>query len=330
MEFEHPIAGPAREAFAAGWAVSGGPLTYRVHTACIVAVQTAIEHADAPRVLEVTVDLGRLEGMWALLFTRREEQQAVHTRTVSDVWRPLIDRDALAAAVDAVRRDAGLSEARRTLGGLAASALAAARTLLRALADLTGWTALRTAVRNAIAAGRAEGMVNAVAIAAERLGTAGVRLDWDIAFQHAYRSLERLDELWAEADTWLARMLDGAATDLGRVLAGAAEDGASREEMIDAAMDVLASDDAAAVAFTVDWAMTTAADDGALELYRSEGVQRVDIITAGDGRVCETCTGFEAGSPWSSLDVPRLPTHPVCRCCYAADVSLSHFAAWFT
>ncbi|MEV4438511.1 hypothetical protein AB0K09_05730 [Streptomyces sp. NPDC049577] len=326
----HPIAEPARAGFAAGWAASGGPMTERVRAACSAAVQTAIEHADDARILEVTVDLGRLEGMWARLFARREKQQADHMRAVAAAWRPLIDREAVAGAVDAVRLHAGLAEARRPLGELAAQALAAARALLRALADLPGWTALRTAVRTAIAAGRAEGMVNAVAIAAERLGARGVRLEWDIAFQHAYRSLERLDELWAETDTWLARMLDGAAGDLGRALAAAAEDGAPREEMIDAALDVLASDDVAAMAFTVDWAMTTAADDGALTLYQSEGVQRVDVITAGDGRVCETCIGYEAGSPWSSLDVPRLPTHPVCRCCYAADVSLSHFASWFT
>ncbi|KAB7850130.1 hypothetical protein [Streptomyces mobaraensis] len=291
-------------------------------------MRTAIEHADDPRVLEVTVDLGRLEGMWARLFSRRQEQQDEHTRAVTAAWRAMVDRDAVAMAVTAVRERAGLAEARRPLGDLAAEALAAARALLRALADHTGWTALRTAVRNALAVGRAEGAVNAVAIAAERLGPHAVQLEWDIAFQHAYRSLERLDELWAEADTWLARMLDGTASDLGRALAGAAEDGASREEMIDSAMDILVSDDAAAVAFTVDWAMTTAADDGALALYQSEGVQRVDVITAGDGRVCEACASYEAGSPWSSLDVPRLPTHPTCRCVYAADVSLSHFAAW--
>ncbi len=326
----HPIAGPAREAFAAGWASSGGPMTDRVRAACSVAVRTAIEHADAPGVLEVTVDLGRLEGMWARLFARRQEQQAAHTRSVTAAWRPLIDPEAVAITVDSVRERGGLAEGRHPFGYLAAEALADARILLGALADRIGWTALRTAVRNALAAGRAEGAVNAVAIAAERLGAHDIRLEWDIAFQHAYRSLERLDALWAEADTWLARMLDGAAADLGRVLAGAVEDGASREEMIDAAMDVLASDDAAAVAFTVDWAMTTAADDGALTLYQSEGVQRIDVITAGDGRVCETCIGYEAGSPWSTLDVPRLPTHPVCRCCYAADVSLGHFAAWFT
>jgi 2'-5' RNA ligase len=321
---EHPIAAPAREAFAAGWALSGGPMTERVKAASRAAVQTAIEHADEPRILEVTIDLGRLEGMWALLFSRREAKQAEHTRLVADVWRTLITRDAVAAMVDRFRSHAGLAEAARDF---LTEAIAAARAMLHALADLTGWTRLRQAIRDAIAAGNAEGMVNAVAIAAERASTVG--LDWNIAFKDAYESLARLDELWGNADGWLGRMLDRAATDLGRMLAQAAEDGATRDEMIDAAMDILASEDVEAVAFTVDWAMTTAADDGALRLYRSEGVQQIDVITAGDGRVCQACADYEADSPWPALDVPRLPTHPVCRCCYAASVSLANFAAWF-
>jgi len=321
---EHPIAAPAREAFAAGWALSGGPMTERVKAASIAAVQTAIERADDPRILEVTIDLGKLEGMWALLFGRREAKQAEHTRLVSDAWRPLIDRDAVADMVDRFRRLAGLTE---TAKDFLSEAIAAARAMLRALANLTGWTALRERIRDAIAAGNAEGMVNAVAIAAERASTVG--LDWNIAFKDAYESLVRLDELWGNADGWLGRMVDRAADDLGRMLAQAAEDGASREEMIDAAMDILTSTDVEAVAFTVDWAMTTAADDGALRLYRSEGVQQIDVITAGDGRVCQTCADYEVGSPWASLDVPRLPTHPYCRCCYAAAVNLASFAGWF-
>lgn len=320
----HPIEDPAREAFAAGWAVSGGPMTERVRAACTAAVHLAVDHADDPRILEVTIDLGKLEGMWALLFQRREEQQAKHTALVAAAWRELIDRDAVAAMVDRFRQDAGLTEG---LSDIAARALAAAKAMLHALTDLTGWGKLRDTLRNAIAAGRAEGMVNAVAIAAERASRIG--LDWNIAFQHAYDSLARLDDIWADTGGWLGRTLDRATGDLGQALAQAAEDGASREEMIDAATGILTSSDPEAVAFVVDWAMTTAADDGALSLYQSEGVQQIDIITAGDGRVCELCIGYEAGSPWSIADAPRMPSHPLCRCCYASSVSLAHFANWF-
>lgn len=323
----HPIEAPAREAFAAGWAISSGPMTARVRAGCTAAVVLAVENADDPRILEVTIDLGKLEGMWALLFKRREEQQAKHTALVADAWRGLIDRDAVAAMVDRFRQYAGLAEAAQDKASIRAEALAAAKNMLHALADLTGWTKIRNLLRDAIAAGRAEGMVNAVAIAAERASRIG--LDWNIAFEDAYRSLERLDELWGNANGWLGRTIDRATADLGRTLAQGAEDGASRDEMIDAAMDILSSSDAEAVAFVVDWAMTTAADEGAMSLYQSEGVLQVDIISAGDGRVCSACIDAEAGSPWNILDAPRMPLHPACRCCYAASVSLSHFAAWF-
>lgn len=327
---EHPMSDPAREAFAAGWAASGGPMTERVKAASTAAVQTAIEHADDPRILEVTIDLGKLEGMWALLFQRREEQQAKHVPLVGAAWSSLADRSAVADMVDRFRQHVGLVEADRDKPNIRAEALAAAKSMLNAIAAAAGagWDALRTTLRDAIAAGRAEGMVNAVAIAAERANRIG--LDWNIAFNDAYRSLERLDEIWADADGWLSRTIDRAAADLGRVLAQGAEDGVSREEMIDVAMDVLASSDSEAVAFVVDWAMTTAADEGALALYRSEGVLQVDIITAGDGRVCSSCVDAEAGSPWQIGDAPRMPLHPACRCCYASTVSLAHFAAWFT
>lgn len=330
LPFEHPMEAPAREAFAAGWAASQGPMTDRVRAACTAAVETAIEHADDPRILEVTIDLGKLEGLWALLFQRREEQQAKHVPLVAAAWRELVDRDVVAATVDRVRQYAGLVEADHDKLSIRAEALAAAKAMLHALADAAGagWDALRTALRDAIAAGRAEGIVNAVAIAAERASLIG--LDWNIAFGDAYRSLERLDEIWADTGGWLGRTIDRAAADLGRVLARDAEDGASRDQMIEDAMNVLTDTDADAVAFIVDWAMTTAADQGALDLYRSEGALRADWISAGDGRVCVTCIDNESGNPWPLTDFPLMPSHPVCRCVPAAEVSLSHFANWFT
>ncbi|MFG2412280.1 2'-5' RNA ligase family protein [Streptomyces goshikiensis] len=320
----HPMESVAREAFATGWALSGGPMTDRVRTACETAVSIATEAADDPDVLRATIDLGRLEGMWALLFQRREEQQSLHMAEVRRQWRELISRDDITVMVDRLRHQLGVTEAVDP-GRLRVEALAAAKAMLRALADLSGFSALRIALRNAIAAGRAEGMVNAVAIAAERAGKVG--LDWNIAFKDAYQSMERLEDLWADAGGWLGRMIDGVAGDLGRTLADGLEAGLDRDALVDAAAELLTGD-AEAVAFTVDWAMTTAADEGALALYRSEGVLQIDIITAGDGRVCGACIDAESGSPWHIGDQPRMPLHPHCRCCYAADVSLAHFANW--
>lgn len=323
----HPMEAVAREAFATGWALSGGPMTERVRAACETAVILATEAADDPDILKATIDLGKLEGMWALLFQRREELQAQHTDRVKALWRDLFTNDDIAAMIDRLRWQLGLTESSNHYrGSLRAEALAAAKAMLSALADLAGFTTVRIALRNAIAAGRAEGMVNAVAIAAERADRIG--LDWNIAFKDAYQAMERLDELWGDAGGWLGRMVDGAVGDLGRTLADGIENGLSRDELIDAASDILTGD-SEAVAFTVDWAMTTAADEGAIALYQSEGVLQIDIITAGDGRVCPACIDAETGSPWRIGDQPRMPLHPNCRCCYAADVSLAHFASWF-
>lgn len=324
---EHPMAAPAREAFAAGWAISGGPMTERVKAASRVAVRLAVESADDPDALRATIDLGRLEGMWALLFQRREEQQALHLKPLQAGWRELIRRDAVAVTVDILRRELGLAEADHDRPNLRTAARAAAQAMLHALRDLTGWNTLRDKLQDAIRAGRAEGMVNAVAVAAEQTGKIG--LDWSIAFTDAYDSLRHLDDIWADTDGWLAKTLDRATADLGRTLADAAENGLSRDEMIDAGMDILTAD-RDAVAFVTDWAMTTAADQGALTLYASEGVASADWISAGDGRVCETCLSNEAGSPWPLIDFPLMPSHPVCRCVPAATVDLAHFATWFT
>lgn len=329
---EHPIAAPAREAFAAGWAASGGPLTERVKAASRVAVQTAIAHAHDPRILEVAVDLGKLEGMWALLFARREEQQQRHARLVADAWRALITRDAIDAAVATFRRYAGLTEARNDTGQdhRQAAAIAAAA-MLSALPDSQSWLGLRAKLRDAIAAGRAEGMVNAVAVAAEQAGRAG--LDWNTAFDDAYQAVERLDEPGEQVATWLARLVQRAETALARVLQRSADNEDDAEAMANAAEDILTPDEGdptgSDVDFITDWAMTSAAALGALALYQSEGVLTADWVSVGDGRVCAQCEANEAGSPWSLRDLPEWPAHPRCRCFVSASVDLDHFAAWF-
>lgn len=329
----HPIEAFAREAFAAGWATSGGPLTERVKAASVAAVQMAIERADDPHILEVTIDLGKLEGMWALLFQRREQQQKRHSRLVADAWRQLIDRDTITAAVTAFRDRLGLAEAdnnqdqdHRREAALAAAAM------LSALPHSQGWHALRTALRDALAAGRAEGMVNAVAIAAEQAGRTG--LDWNTAFDDAYQAVQRLDQPGEHVDTWLARLIHRAETALTRVLQRSADNGDDAEAMADAVEDALTAgeDDPTSsdTGFITDWAMTSAAALGALALYQSEGVLTVDWVSVGDGRVCLACEANEAGSPWALGDLPEWPAHPRCRCFVSASVDLDHFAAWFT
>lgn len=319
-----------KESYAQGWARSGGPMTDRVRQGCAAAVQMAHDHPDRPGLLEVTLHLGHLEGAWATVYQRRENLITRHAESATRAWKQVLTRDLLAGAVSDFRRRAGLLESDTPDQGrdqeLATAAVAAAAAMLQALRSRPEWRALAQAIRKALTAGRAEGIVAAVAIAAEQVHKTG--LDWDLAFEHAYRGLENLDAIWADADGWLGRILERATLDLGRALANAARSGATYAQTLADAMDALDSEDVDAVSFVVDWAMTEALRRGAIDLYASEGVVAVDWLTAGDTRVCIQCDDNEANSPYSPADYPALP-HPRCRCSPSASVDLSNYAAWF-
>lgn len=325
----HPIESYARQAYAAGWAASGGPMTARVRAGCAAAVTIAVEHADSPRILEVTLDLGRLEGMWANLFARREALIDQYTATVTAAWQPLLRPRKLRDAVHRLRADLGLRETDQDdQAAIRAVAASAARSVLQELPLSPGWATLTQALRNALAAGRADGIVAAVATAAHRAARDG--LDWDEAFAQAYQQLERLGSLWSDADTWTARLIARAETDLAQVLADQAEAGVSHGEMLDAATAALHDGRSNAVRFIVDWAMTSAAGSATLATYQAQGARTVDWITAGDGRVCATCDSNESGSPWPIDQVPEVPAHPLCRCVLSAAMNMDRFDSWFT
>jgi hypothetical protein len=315
----HPIAPYARHAYAAGLARSGGPINTRTRAGCRAAVALACEHADDPQIFEVTLKLGSLEGTWAAIFDRRDQLAADQIKLVTDVWRSAFTSQAIADMVRDFRKSLtdGVTEADSDQGILA-RAIRAVKILLGALPYGEAWAKIRTALRNAVAAGRAEGVADAVALAAERTGRIG--LDFNIAFTHAYEQLAKLEDLWGEADGWLGRMLGRATDQLGRALAAAAEAGAPYADMLAAATDILDSPDTDAVSFIVDWALNTGMAQGALSLYRSEGVTRVSWLTAGDLRVCPICEENEQKSPWAIEDFPDIPAHPRCRCVPTSEV----------
>lgn len=321
----------ALDAYRAGWARSGGPMTDRVRRGARAAVRTACEHAGEPGILEATLKLGSLEGVWAQVYQRRDELIARHSYAATAAWKTVLTRDQVAVAVSDFRRRAGISESntgQARNAEIEAAALAAAAALIQALPNRPEWRTLRTALRNAVAAGQAEGAVDAIAIAADRVGTVG--LDWDIAFTDAYAALADLDTLWADADGWLAKILGQAAGELGRSLAASAEAGATYAQMLAGALAALDSGDVKAVSFITDWALTTGLAQGALRLYDSEGVTAVSWITAGDSRVCANCDSNEANGPYAPRDFPDCPAHARCRCCPSADVDLTNYATWFT
>lgn len=324
-----PIEACVRQAFAAGWASSGGPMTDRVRAASVAAVALATEHADDPQILEVAVDLGRLEGMWATLFSRREKLIAQHTAIVNAAWSDLISPRMLRDGIYQLRAELGLTEADsdddpEDDDAVNGAVMAAAVATLRSLPEQPGWGALLTALRDSLAAGRAEGAVAAVAIAAERAKRRG--LNWDTAFGDAVQQLQRLDDLWSDAADWLGRLAARATQDLTRALTSTVR--GTFTDMLNAAVDALTGAASTSVAFTVDWAMTTAAALGGQGIYQAATV--ISWTSVGDGRVCATCEYNEAGSPYTPGDLPAMPAHPKCRCTTSADIDLSRYAAWFT
>ena len=55
-----------------------------------------------------------------------------------------------------------------------------------------------------------------------------------------------------------------------------------------------------------------------LQAYKDNNIQWVDIITMGDGRVCQECLDLEANNPYPIDEIwDLLPVHPNCRCIYS-------------
>lgn len=314
----------ARAAYAQGWAASGGPMTEAVQAGCVAAMDIASRWCDHPQVLEVALHLGQLEGVWAQVFARRDALMESHTRAVRKVWRSLVAGLDVAGAVGLFRQRMGLSEGvdRDWLRRAKEAAAEAARRLLQWLPGSTGWQRLRDALRAVVVASRAEGYAGAVGVAASQQHLLGY--DFDIAFQHAYDALENLGDTWAQSDAWLERMLGRAADEFGRTLGDLASQGADYEQMVAAGLDVLQDTvaDKDIVGFIVDWAASAGLSQGALDLYRSEGVQKVTWMTAGDGRVCPICEQRGEDSPFLISDFPAMPAHPLCRCVASAEFTL--------
>lgn len=309
----HEIAPYARRAFAYGWAASGGPMTERVKQACRVAVEMACEHPDDTDVFEATLKLGSLEGTWAKVYDRREVLWHKHIEDSVTAWRPLAAKLPAGMAVARFRRSLGIAETDQRRADIAAQALAAAKWLLHQVTDDPTdpeYLELVSVLADAIKTGIAEGEAGAIALAAQHVSVVGI--DFDIAFKDAWKQLEKLGEYYADARGWLGRILDGAAGDVGRLLARLAEEGATHDTMVSEVSDLLDSKEIRSVSTMVDMAMGQSFSRGALALYAREGIREVDFLTAGDTRVCPICDTFEREGPYTLIEAPAPSIHPFC------------------
>ena len=62
---------------------------------------------------------------------------------------------------------------------------------------------------------------------------------------------------------------------------------------------------------------------GTIQSYANYGIEKVDIVTAGDDDVCEDCIAIEEDNPYSIIEATNLlPVHPNCRCVYSPVIDL--------
>lgn len=306
----HPIAPYARTAYAMGWAASGGPMTDRVKAGSRAAVQIAIEHEHEPDVLEATLHLGHLEGVWARIFERRTRLYNEQVARVAAIWKPLALGMDLASVVSAIRSQASNAQ-ESTAPAKVATAAALILNALQRYLTAAQYQALRNQVIEGVAAAEAEGYTDALALLADQLGHVG------FAFDDAYQDAEDLfgDEIFSVSpDQLVDQLLTTISTDLGRALAAMAETGASAEEMLAYAESLVSTPQFRPLVVAVDNYVHAAITRGILALYRAQGVPRVWWITAADNTVCPACDQLEADSPYSIADCPQPPEHVNCRC----------------
>lgn len=306
------VADAARAGFAIGYAQSTALWPVGLSESARITLEAAIKCAEAdPRlaesIVEATLELGKLEGVWAAIFDRRLKLIDDGTAAVVNAWK--------AAAPDftLLAREFGpppqLGETIAPPDPQVAAAVAAL------LADLHSDEALIEVVAEWIRNAEAEGKVTALALAADEADAVG--FDFNLAFEDAYQALTDLEAINSQAIEALVEAGKGTANDLGRALSALVRDGASYDELLGAAEDLFTT--ARAAAYYVDVALAAGMNQGAVNLYQSEGVTQVDWVTAGDGRVCAQCDGMEQNNPYpvGSPDLP--PAHGGCRCCVTAD-----------
>jgi 2'-5' RNA ligase len=313
------VVSAAREAYAAGWALSGGPMTPRVRAGCTAAVTLAVDHWDDPAVLETILAIGLLEGQQAAIADRAGTLLAAHLAVILDAWRTcvhslnarkLISRYRAAIYLPRETADPAQKEFRRT------EAAAVALGWLRGIYQSRGHDALLAAIEAALLAAAAEGEAGALAMAAAMDGVTG--FDTGTAYQAAHDRLAADPQLPGRARDLLDVIITGAAADLARVLAKQADDDGSYEDMLGAAVQAAGGSEVRAVDVLGGNGIWAAIGGGALSLWRRVADAAAGVLVEVDWEAgpsaCTACQDNADGGPYSPSNVPAYPCHPGCRC----------------
>jgi 2'-5' RNA ligase len=278
-----------------------------------------------------TINLTRLEGIWADVYGRQDRLFAAKTRPAQAAWRKIVRGLDLPRTVAAFRRHALLQpgapapgtdhqspqarkhhrdELRRLARSMAAG-------LLIGLADRPAWTDVLAMIEDALAAAAGEGFAAALAIAAAEAGAG--RFNWATAARDGRREPGQ-----AAVNALMAAIVTGAVTDLANALVKAAIAGDSEEQMLAAALQVLTGGRSLDTFLTDAMGAQIAA--AMRDVYLAAGVSLLNWVTAGDDRVCPECEDHEAHNPWRAESFPPMPAHPRCRCVPmpAGEAALPH------
>ena len=273
------------------------------------------ETAPPPAVPQM--DLTSLQGVWADVYARQEALYAKHQRKARTAWRKAIAGLDLAALVAAFRRHALMLDgtpapgtdhespegARHHKAELRKLARSMAAGFLAGVNDQPDYSGLLDAVTNALTASAGEGTAAALAVSAAGAGYGG------FAWQKAAKDGQAEPDSQAVTG-WVAKIIAGAVTDLGRALAAAAITGVTAEVMLAAASAVLRK--GLSVTAFLDQAMASAVAAGMAAAYAAlGGIGLLDWAT--DSDPCPVCQGYADRSPYSTRDYPAVP-HPHCRC----------------
>lgn len=270
-------------------------------------------------VAEVAIDLAALEGVWADVYARQEALHARHGRKARTAWRKAVAGLDVAALVAAFRRQALMTAGAPAPGTDHESPAAAKyhkaelRNLARSMAagflagvnDQPDYSGLLAAIAAALTAAAGEGAAAALGVSAAAAGYSGFA--WGKAARDG-----RTEPDPGTATRWAARIIAGAVTGLAATLLAGAVAGDSEAAMVTAAAAALRK--ARPVTAFLDQAVATAVTTAMAAAYAAlGGIELLDFLTAGDGRVCPRCQQCADDGPYSPRDYPG-SQHPRCRC----------------
>lgn len=286
-----------RFAFADAFAFHSGTLTPRAYG--VMCELQGYANLDPDGALALCEAVGNLEGIYALLYTRRER---IDTLMQNDVDEWAQDFAALVNKEDVLKIVKQFGEAskdqrqniRDMLQALFASILAN---------NAAEASSLRAMVKQYLVMGNAEGRVSGKTLVANKLG--GKQPNLDDLYDETYKVVNaHSDQMSDNINQTQTAMIGGLAGDIA--LAGS--DLNSNSSVRDALVA------GAGLAFYLSYFTHGAYTDGQATTYSQAGIGLVNWVTVGDGRVCVTCMGYEAGGPYPVTDAPSPPAHGLCRC----------------